>query len=389
MKFNLRVAVLVESSRAYGRGLLEGIARYVSLYDHWSLYFQPSGTNDHPPTWLSKWKGNGIIARINDRRTADVVKSTGLPAVDLRGLFPQLGYPYVGPDCREVARMSYSHFRDRGFRNIAACMLLRDAYPGVHWCCEHLKEIAAADGRPCEVFSPQAKSRGELTWEQEQDQFVRWLRTLPKPIAVLTFNDECGFQLLDACRRAQLRVPEEVAVLGAGNDTVLCDLTSPPLSSIETMPARIGYEAAAMLDRMMASPRKAVKKTSVVFPPTGVVVRQSSGVTAISDRLVADAVHFIRKQACKPITVEDVLRHVPLSRSVLDLRFKAVLKRTPKAEILRVQLENARRLLAGTNLSLQEIAGQCGFSSAKYLGDAFVRVVGVRPGTYRRQNQKV
>jgi len=388
MKSSPHVAILVESSRAYGRGLLEGIARYVNQHENWSLYFQPSGPEDLPPTWLNKWKGDGIIARINDARIAEAVVRTGLPIVDLRGLYPELGFPYVGPDFREVARLGYTHFVDRGFRYIACCMLPRESYPGVHWCCEHFKEISAADGRRCEVFNPQPENTKPLTWEEEQDRFVQWLSGLPKPVGIVTFNDECGFQVLDACRRAGVRVPDDVAVLGAGNDTVLCNLTSPPLSSIETGADRIGYKAAAILARMMRSPLKGNKPSKVFFPPSGISVRQSSDVMAISDRLVADAVQFIREGACRQITVQDVLNHVSLSRSVLDLRFKAALGRTPKAEILRVQLETARHLLADSNLTLHEIAIRSGYTSAKYLGDAFTRMVGVRPGEYRSRFHK-
>jgi LacI family transcriptional regulator len=123
----------------------------------------------------------------------------------------------------------------------------------------------------------------------------------------------------------------------------------------------------------------------VLIPPVRVVARQSSDVLAVTDRAVADAVRFIRERACHGVTVEDVLRHVTLSRSVLDQRFKQALGRTAKAEILRVQLEHARRLLAESNLPLEAVAERSGFSSAKYLGDTFARVLGVRPGEYRQR----
>lgn len=381
------VAVLIESSRAYGRGLLEGVARYVHQRERWSLYYQPRGLDDPVPKWLNGWKGDGILARINDRRMADAVMNTGLPVVDLRGQLPELGIPYVGPNRREVVRLSYGHFLERGFRQFACSLLAREAHPGILQSCKFLREMAVAGGHACEVYNPHQEGRKELSWEEEQERFVRWLRELPKPVGLVTFTDDCGYQVLDACRRAGIRVPDEVAVLGCGNDATLCNLTDPPMSSVDLGAARIGYEATAMLARIMHAPRHRKKPANLLLSPSVVVTRQSSDVLAVSDRAVADAVHFIRQRACDRVTVDEVLKHVSLSRSVLDLRFKEALGRTPKAEILRVQLEHARRLLVESNLPLDVVAQRSGFSSAKYLGDAFTRVIGVRPGEYRQRFQ--
>lgn len=379
------VAVLIDSSRAYGRGILEGIARYLHQHERWSLFYQPRGLDDPVPPWLTNWKGDGILARINNRRMADAILKTGLPVVDLRGQLPELGIPYVCPDRRAVVRLGYDHFVERGFRQFACCLLAREAHPGIPESCRHLQEMAATDGYTCEIYDPHQVYRKELGWEEEQEQFVCWLRKLPKPIGLATFTDDCGYQVLDACRRAGIRVPDEVAVLGCGNDVTLCNLTDPPMSSVELGAVRIGYEATSLLARLMRDGRRRRKQVELRLPPGGVVVRQSSDVMAVEDRVVADAVRFIRERACNQVTVEDVLKHVALSRSVLDHRFKSSLGRTPKAEILRVQLEHARRLLAESNLSLDAIAERSGFSSAKYLGDAFTRVLGVRPGEYRQR----
>jgi LacI family transcriptional regulator len=379
------VAVLIESSRAFGRGLLEGVSKYIREQERWSIYFEPRGLDAPLPKWLADWKGDGILARINDRHMATIINNTGLPVVDLRNQFPEMGFCYVGPDNRAIVRVGYEHLKERGFRQFACCLLARESHPGLAYCCELLKQMAKADGFPCSMYNPNRGDGKIPGWEEEQAQFAQWILALPKPMGLLTFTDDCGFQVLDACRRAGVRVPDEVAVVGSGNDAVLCTLTNPPMSSIELGAAKIGYEATALLAQLMRSKKRNRKPVQVILPPVGVVTRHSSDVLAVDDPAVADAVSFIRENACRPIMVEDVLRHVGLSRTVLDLRFKAALGRTTKAEVLRVQLETARRLLFESNLSLDTVARQSGFSSAKYMGDAFARVLGIRPGEYRER----
>jgi LacI family transcriptional regulator len=378
------VAVLIETSRGYGRGLLEGVARYHHQHGPWSLYFEPHGLDDPPPTWLSSWKGHGILARIDNRRLARAVLATGLPAVDLRGRLHGLELPFIGVRNEEVGRLAFQHLADRGLRHFGFCGLP----PGVYRYMDQRRDFfcrqVEAAGYPCHVFDALG-GRRRPTWEEEQERLVAWVLGLPRPIGVMTCNDDRGHQVLDACRRAGVAVPEEVAVIGVDNDPILCSLADPPMSSIDVNAVRIGYEAMALLDRLMQQPQRPQPDPQVEIAPRGVVTRQSSDVLAVDDPEVAAAVRFIRANGCRGIGVEDVLRKVPLSRSALERRFKLILRRTPKEEILRVQLDRAKQLLGESDLSLETIAASCGFSSCKYFGDAFFRELGVRPGTYRRR----
>jgi LacI family transcriptional regulator len=381
------VAVLIETSRAYGRGLLEGVARYNRQHGPWSLYFEPHGLDDAPPRWLSGWKGDGILARINTPRVARAVLATRLPAVDLRRGVPGLALPFIGVHNEAVARMAFEHLADRGLRHFAVCGLAPGVYHYLDVRCEFFRRKVEAAGHDCHVYSPNF-GRRRPTWEEEQDEIVAWLRGLPRPVGVMACNDDRGLQILDACRRAGVTVPEEAAVIGVDNDTVLCNMADPPLSSIDVNPVQIGYEATALLDRLMRQPRKRSRRpVSLEMVPRGIVTRQSSDVLAVGDPDVAAAVRFIRANACRGIGVGDVLRHVPLSRSALERRFKIVLRRSPKEEILRVQLDRARHLLGESDLPLEVVADRCGFSSCKYFGDAFRRELGVRPGAFRKRSQ--
>ena len=191
--------------------------------------------------------------------------------------------------------------------------------------------------------------------------------------------------MLDACRSAGLAVPSDVAVIGVDNDALLCDLASPPLTSVIPNAHRAGYEAAALLEKLMAG--RKVPATAHLIPPLGVAARQSTDVLAVDDRDVARAVQFIREHACEGINVSDLLRTVPLSRRVLEQRFQKLLGRTPREEILHVRLARVRQLLGETDLPLYLIAERTGFEHVEYLSVVFKRETGQTPSEYRQETQ--
>ncbi len=389
MAIRPRVALLVESSRAYGRGLLHGIAEYVRLHGPWSIYMAERGLGDAPPAWLAGWQGDGVIARIENREMARAIAALGLPTVDLRGLLSGLDLPLISTDDRAVAYMAVDHFLERGFRNFAFCGFASADYSENR--SRAFAERVEDAGYECHVYQPSRKpqpaANGFETIALEQSGLVaetevaRWVEALPKPVGLMACNDIRGQQVLNACRDVGLAVPEEVAVLGVDNDDVLCDLSDPTLSSIVPDTRGIGAQAAALLERMMNGEPAPAEPT--LIPPLGVVTRLSTDVLAIEDRLLARAVRFIREHACEGITVEDVLTHVPLSRSVLERRFARLFGHTPKAEILRARLDRIKQLLAETEMPLKQIAIKVGFEHPEYLNVIFKERTGQTPGQYR------
>jgi LacI family transcriptional regulator len=381
-----RVALLIESSRAFGRGLLLGVAKYVREHGPWSIFLQERSLGDVSPGWLRSWEGDGIIARVENRPMAEAITRLKVPAVDLRCLLPNLHMPVVRINDRTVSRLAADHLLERGFRNFAYCGFDGADYSDIRGAL--FEERIAQTGCPCYVFRDPQRLLQATTLEYEEhglryeDLVARWLAELPKPVGLMTCNDIRGQQVLNACRAIGVAVPDEVAVIGVDNDEVLCDLSDPPLSSVVPDTERIGYEAAALLARMMAG-RKARPVISV--EPAGIVTRRSTEVLAIEDRHIAGAVRFIREHACEGIDVGDVLQAVPLSRSVLERRFAAILGRSPKEEILRVRLDRAKQLLAQTDFSLPLIAEKVGLEHPEYLNVIFKRKTGTTPGKYRAQ----
>jgi len=375
------VALLIETSREVGRGMLRGVARYVREHGPWSLYYRPFGLNDVPPPWLKDWRGDGILVRIDNIRMVRAVLGSGLPAVDLRGLLPGLGLPHVGCANRAVVRLALEHLLDRGLRRFAFCGIPRGMNRFQDLRCDLFRQQVEVAGYPCRVFPAGPKSRAAEPWERQQQRIAAWLVGLEKPIGVLCGFDDRALQVLDASRRAGIAVPDEVALVSVDNDEYICRLADPPLTSIDINPEEIGYQAAALLERMMAG--ASLPAEPVEIEPRGIVARRSSDLLALDDPRVATAIRFIREQACAGINVADVIERCGLSRSTLERSFKATLGRTPKSEILRVQLERARSLLTRTDLPVAQIAAKTGSRSCSHFSATFRQRTGLSPAAFR------
>jgi LacI family transcriptional regulator len=374
------VALLIESSNAYARGLLQGIVHYVKEHQAWILHFQEQARGEDPPEWLQSWKGDGIIARIETPRIAQAVTKTGLPCIDLSAarLLPDL--PWVETDDTEIAKLAVHHLMERGFRHFAFCGDAR--FNWSRWRGEMFRQELEKKGLHCIFYEPSVLPEGSAA---QVEDLARWLSTLPRPIGLMACYDIRGRQVLEACRIAGISVPDDVAVVGVDNDELLCELCIPPLTSVIPNPLRTGYEAAALLDRLMAGRKVAASGHRV--PPLGVAARQSSDVLAIDDRAIARATHFIRENACAGINVNDVLRVVPLSRRALEHRFKRLLGHTPHERILQVRLERVKQLLTETDQPLHVIAERTGFEHVEYLSVVFKREMKMRPTQYRRKTR--
>jgi len=317
-------------------------------------------------------------------KTVQLLIDTGIPFIDLRGGSKDLGIPMFGPNNQRICTLAFEHLYGRGLRHFAFC----GEPTGYHVYDDERKtmfrEIVEEHNFECHSFKYRRCKRDANGWEMEQQQFIGWLRSLPKPVGVLACHDDRGQQILDACHRGGLSVPDEIAVIGVDNDEYLSGLSIPSLSSVDTNSQSIGYEAASLLDSVMRNAKKF--DHHMLFEPAGVVARQSTDIAACADPEIATAIRFIAQHACHHLTVDDLAQHVPLSRSLLNRRFKQIVGRTPKAEIVRVQLEHAKRLLLDTDLPVSAVCDRSGFSDAKYFIAVFRKSVGQTPRAFRAQH---
>jgi len=214
---------------------------------------------------------------------------------------------------------------------------------------------------------------------------LRWLKTLPNRTGIIAAYDPPAMRVLNGCRQLGIDVPEQIAIMGIDNDEHLCNLVTPQLSSLDRNAERVGYKAAELLDLKMN--HKKIPQTPIIIQPKGVVVRRSTDVTVIDDIDLAEALSYIRESAVLGIGVDDVADHVNLSRSTLCRLFRKKLKRSPKAEIMRVRLNHAKYLLSQTNLSIRSIAVQTGYKTVEHFTAMIKRHLHVTPMSFRNENQ--
>jgi LacI family transcriptional regulator len=378
-----QVLLLIETSKMYGRGLLEGVGRYVAAHGPWSVYFEERALDDPLPLWFHQWRGDGVLVRGNSTAMARALRAKRIPVVETDPKITGFGFPFLYTDDGAVARLAVEHFLDRGFQNLAYCGVSRTRWSRLR------RDAFLAELRRrrlmAKVFWLPANLRHQ-TWPRQRKALTDWLNGLSKPVGVLAENDICGMRLLDVCRHAGVSVPDQVAVLGVDNDPVICDLTNPPLTSVDLNVQRIGYEAAALLDRLMAG-QKAPQRRETTIEPLGIVTRQSTDTLAVDDEDVADALRYMRQEACEGIDVRDVLRAVPISRRTLERTMRRLIGRTPKEEILRLRLERAKDLLKTSDLPIARISQKAGFRTVNYFANVFRRRLGLSPRQFRRQSR--
>jgi LacI family transcriptional regulator len=373
------VALIVETSSAYGRRVLRGITAYVRSHQPWSIFLEQRALTTRPPGWLEGWKGDGIISRATDRRLAEALVRSRIPVVDLTDRHGDAGFPQIRSDDEAIGRLAAEHLLGRGFRCLAFCGFERESWSKRRL--DAFAEAAREAGASCDRFeTPWFGS--DVSWEDEQADLTAWLKGLPRPVGVMACNDVRGQHVIDACARIGVAVPEEVAVIGVDDDSLLCELCDPPLSSVIANPERVGYLAAELLDALIRGERPESRVQTV--EPLGIATRQSTDVAAIDDPDIALVVKLVRENACKGLNVDDLLAAVPLSRSILERRLRKHVGLSPLGLIRQTQIKRIQQLLVETDLPLDQIGPLAGFKHPEHMSVVFKREVGQTPGAYRR-----
>ncbi|QQR35595.1 DNA-binding transcriptional regulator [Devosia oryziradicis] len=374
------VAVIVETSNSYARGILRGIHDYAKSR-RWTLYLTEHGRHELDESFAGDWKFDGIIARIETDSMARIVTAMGVPTVDVSAARLVQGIPWVETDDEAIARLALEHLRDCGLQNFA--YFGDPFYNWSIWRQQAFERLLGRDLLKSQIFNLPARQEPRVRWWTQREAIRAWLDRLPKPVGIFACYDGCGQQLLEICRYYDIAVPGDVAIVGVDNDELLCEITTPTMSSIVPNAFRTGVYAAEILDRLLRGDKLSGRKHSI--EPLGVRKRVSTDVLAVGDRHVAEAVAFIRNNARNNIGVEDLLGSIPLSRRVLEARFRKALNRTPHQEILRVRANAVREMLVETDLSLSEISAAMGIEHPEYLSVFFKKETGLTPREYRDQ----
>lgn len=383
MDSSRRVALLLDRSLSFVRGVLQGIRAYAAGRPHWEIRDGPPRL--HLVNRVREWRPHGIIAGLVLPRVAHTLMRMRTPLVDTAFALPGLKVPTVDVDHAAVGRVAAEYYLARKFVSFAFYGSPSARYSQIEE--RAFRERLAEDG--CEVsscysdFLPDAKA--SALWKKSAQKTVRWLRQIPKPVAVFACEDPAARYLADLCRQLRLRIPDDVALLGVGNDELECRLTAPWLSSIGVPSQQIGFEAAALLDRLMAG--QPPPSQPVLLPPLRVVTRHSTDIMAVADEIVQAALRHIRQHAAEPMRVADLVYALAVARRDLERRFRRLLGRSVLEEIHKARTDIAADLLSETHLPVSTVARQAGFTSIRQLDVIFVRLKGMTPTCFRRQAQ--
>jgi LacI family transcriptional regulator len=314
---------------------------------------------------------------------AKALARTKLPVVDVLGVVANTPFPLVHVDNQAIGYMAANHLLDRGLRHFAFLGIEEE-----NW--SLARETAfmhqiANSGHAVQVRREPRHIADDLSWETHQQQLSDWISSLPTPLGVMVCSDQRGTAFLDACRRSGVRVPDEVCVVGVDNDEPLCSVCNPPLSSVWPNHSMVGYEAAALLERLISGDKQAPSR--LMTQPKKVITRQSTDTLAVADLTVAKALRIIRDRACERMRIDEIAQIVGVSRSVLQRKFRSNLGRSINDELVQQRIKTARQLLLETQLPLIDVAERSGFQHQEYLGWIFRKHLGTSPALFRKQGQ--
>ncbi|TVS16682.1 MAG: helix-turn-helix domain-containing protein [Planctomycetaceae bacterium] len=377
-----RIILLLEATRGFDRGLLSGVARYSALNGPWTFYRRPHGYLKSKPRLdlkeLEAWKPDGGIAPVTQ---LDELSRLHVPLIGYDVNEYSGSVPCVLSEDFEAGRLAARHLLDLGHRHFAFC-----GYSGIRWSrerCQAFCELVERAGCSVAVYRP--LGRRPMAWAKEEAHVRHWLETLPKPIGMLCANDDQAASILETCHGLGYGVPEDVSVIGVDDDQHVCELQNPPLSSVRMASEQAGYQAAALLERMMVG-REQASGQRIMAHATGVTARQSTNVLMVRHADVRKAVRFIRENAGRPIRVSDIVKATSLSHRTLNDLFHAELGCSIMKQLTNVRIAYISRLLTETKMRIHEIATTVGYEDDRHFARYFKRTTGLTPQAYRRKH---
>ncbi|MEO6846921.1 MAG: substrate-binding domain-containing protein [Chthoniobacterales bacterium] len=324
----------------------------------------------------------GIITRVVDAKDVPLLRSYDIPVVNISSLLESSGFPSVIMDNVLMGRLAAEHLLSRRFHHFA--------YYGKHSSHASLlhsrsfkQEIEDA-GFQCSTLFHSWEFNAYRVDPFQKNELRKWITSLPKPIGIFCASSRYAWEISKICEGLDLTVGREVGILASGNDEFYCMTRHPPLSSIDNHPERIGYEAAALLLRLING--KPAPSAPTLIPCT-LIARASSDVFVTDDPYVTMSIKFIRENIGQLITIQPVVDHLPLSRDSLERRFRKHLGYTILETIHLLKVDHLKHLLISTSNAMSDIANAVGFSTAPYMATLFREKVGMTPSEYRRRFQ--
>lgn len=381
----MRILFIADFNEQFAYRLLRGIYNYSKRNGNWVVCKMPFSYKrkiglEGVVAWAKEWRADVVISPFEPDEDVTVFRQNGIVALATDYISKFRSIPNLTADYERTGKLAADHFLTKGFENFAFF-----GYSGVCWSegrCEGFRKriVDAGYGENLYVYD---KQQINSVWYNPND-LNDWLMSLPKPIAVMAVDDTQGSILMQACSSCGLRIPFDVAIIGVDNDEITCNMSDPSMSTININIEEGGYEAAVMAERMVMDP--SYSGEDIVMRPLGVIERVSSSVLATNDKEMLAALRFIHANVDSKIQVTDVLKNVPLSRRLLEQRFKDMTGMTVYNYISVLRMEHFANLLISSNDSISDIAARMNEFDTKGISRRFKELKGCTPSEYRKKH---
>ncbi len=383
----IRLIIMTDFTESFGYDLLRGILEYSRDTSPWAVKrMPPSYKSVHGMQAVigcaRQWEADAIIGRFETGDDIISFRKSGIVAMaqDFKTRFKEI--PNITSDYIRTGRIAADFFLKKGFRNFGFY-----GYRNVCWSEER-----------CEGFCGRLREKGvkspihihtighlEDFWLYGPENLNEWLRNLPKPAAVFACDDTQASNLIETCRMTGIKVPEEIAVLGTDNDETTCGLTAPTLSSINLNVRKGGYEAASLIDRMVKE--KIYEADDILIEATSVVERMSTAIYPSDNPYIVKILKYISQNITSKITIDDLLRQVPMSRRLLEIRFRQDTGQSIHQYITSMRMNLFAQKLLASDEPIADVASRIGLNDTRNLSRIFRQAKGCSPMEYRKRHK--
>ena len=378
-----KILLLTDFSSGYSRNLLKGIVRYSKEVGNWSfqrmpLYYRMLYGENGVVEWAKKWQADAIIAQLTDVNI-ELLNDLNIPIIVQNYRDRNKAVSNLTGDYFNTGVMAAKFFLNRGYRNFAFY-----GFKGAIWSRERADGYSheiEKQGYKLAILENDNKDREE--WSYNHTVLGNWLQSLPKPVALFACDDHFALQISETCNVYNINVPDDIAILGVDNDDLLCNISDPPLSSIVLDVENGGYNAGKLLHQLIT--KEITEPFNIVVNPLIIERRKSTEKYAVSDKNIRTILNYIEKNYANHLSVEELVKQVPLSRRVLEKKFKEETGESLYQYIQNYRIDQFTRLLITTDYSLFEAALQSGFENYKNVSRIFRKYKALSPAEYRKR----